>query len=202
MAFISVPNTLMAELIYSGSNGLSENTLYFQKDTAVQDSDPEEIALMLTSWWTANVKPLISSGLTLNRIEVTDLSTEDSFFVAMPVADGAGAVAIGALPNNVSVAVKFNTNRSGRSFRGRNYVLGLSDSQVTGDAIDAAVRTSYIAAYTQLMDDAGTAGYTWVVASRYMNNAPRATGVATRIEFVTMDGTLDSQRRRLYGRGR
>lgn len=201
MPFITVPNVLMAELVFSGASGVCENTLYFRKDTSVQDSDPEDIAIMLTAWWKENLQVLVSNGLTLIKIKVVDLSTEDGFFTEMPVIDGVGGNISAKCPMNVTAAIKFNTNRSGRSYRGRNYFAGLTTTQVTGDALVAGVRDSLIAAYQDLMDHAGNIGFTWVVVSRYMNNAPRATGISTQVEAVTMDSTLDSQRRRLYGRG-
>ena len=43
--------------------------------------------------------------------------------------------------------------------------------------------------------------WSMVVVSRYENNAPRAEGIATLVDRLSSDGVIDSQRRRLPGRG-
>jgi len=45
-------------------------------------------------------------------------------------------------------------------------------------------------------------GADWVVVSRFHDNAPRTAGVVSFINAATVvDATVDSQRRRLPGRG-
>lgn len=201
MAFIPVPNTLMAEMIYWNGNSYSENTLYFKAELPVQDSDPENIWMFLEAWWKENCQSLVSSNIALNKIKVTDISEEDGFFFEAAVTGGTGGNIGAILPMNVTAAVKFNTGRSGRSYRGRNYWIGLVEGQVTADVVEAVTRVAIIAAYTDLLDHAGAEGFQWVVVSRYQNGAPLATGIATPIVSVTMNSEVDSQRRRLFGRG-
>jgi cation transporter-like permease len=66
-----------------------------------------------------------------------------------------------------------------------------------------------ITQYTAFMDAISTAGWTWVIASRFSgvdpdtgDPIPRVAGVTTPVtNVVCTDATLDAQRRRLPGRG-
>lgn len=202
MQFIPIPNVMMAELLYSDNISNFENVLYFKKDAGVLESDPHEVALFLKDWWTANLAPICAGTTYLRQIDVVDLSVEDSFFYSYAFTPVNGGALTPALPKNVTLAVKFSTNRSGRSYRGRNYAVGLTEGKVVGDTAESDYCEALRAAYEELIDAAFTAGYTWVVASRYQNKLPRAIGISTEVENVSVEATIDSQRRRLKGRGK
>jgi hypothetical protein len=104
--------------------------------------------------------------------------------------------------NNVTLAVKWQTGYAGRSYRGRTYFIGLTENNVTGDTVAGAYASGLQGAFEQLMSDLDGAGFGMGVLSRYHNNAPRTAGVLTPITSVSVDTVIDSQRRRLQGRGR
>jgi hypothetical protein len=113
------------------------------------------------------------------------------------------------LPNNVTLTVSFRTANRGRSFRGRNYVVGLGETQVAGNTVAPSVITAFDGIYSQLLASPVAAIATWVVVSRFSGvdpvtkePIPRVTGIATPITSVTVvDNVVDSQRRRLPKRG-
>jgi hypothetical protein len=75
---------------------------------------------------------------------------------------------------------------------------------VTGNTLNAGYASDFVIAYNDLLPGGvfEPDGWRWVVLSRYTAGAPRAAGVAfavTRALFT--DLTVDSQRRRLPGRG-
>jgi len=112
------------------------------------------------------------------------------------------------LPNNVAVTVSFRTGLSGRFARGRNYVSGLSEDAVVLNTVDSAVLADIQAGYEALQDVASDNTSTWVVVSRFSGvdgdgvPIPRVEGVTTPITAVIIvDSIIDSQRRRLPGRG-
>jgi hypothetical protein len=103
------------------------------------------------------------------------------------------------------MAVSFRSALSGRSFRGRNYIPCLTNSQVTGNLIDVSWQGDIINAYAELLFGGGAlpAGWVWVVVSRFTNNLPRVTGIFSEVFSVLVTDTIvDSQRRRLPGRGK
>jgi len=105
-------------------------------------------------------------------------------------------------PMNVTVAVKLVTGLRGRSFRGRIFVVGLTKTSMNGDTLTGDAVNNWKGIYESLLAEkieAGDPG--WCVVSRWQNLLPRAEGLATPIVSVEVDPTVDSQRRRLLGRG-
>jgi hypothetical protein len=204
MPFVPAPNVAMVELRYLWDGQKCENTLYFLRNEDLTVSALEAIGGAIADWWATNLKPQTSDDVSLNTVFVTDLTTATS--PAVEITGGlpqSGAVAEEALPNNVSLAVKFSTVNRGRSFRGRNYILGIIGSVVAANTVSDAFAAAIVDAYEQLLSAAVIgADFTWVVLSRFADNLPREEAVATPITSVSVtDKTIDSSRRRLPGRG-
>ena len=106
------------------------------------------------------------------------------------------------MPNATTIAVKKNTGRAGRSYRGRVYHVGLTEIQVQDNRITPTATAAINTAYSTLITRYTAINCEWVVASTQNNNVPRVVGVATPIVGVSVDPVIDSQRRRLPGRGR
>ena len=205
MPFIPIPNTVMVELFYSQDNQQLENTLYFGRPDTWDIAEMTALADSVNAWAVANICPLQSNTVLFRGCKVTDLSSAVAPVVEkLMFAAQAGSLAQPAMPNNTSLAIKFLTAGRGRSSRGRNYILGLVEDHVGGNNINATVANAYVAAYTLLNVPANLpAGVFWVVASRFFNKLPRATGIAQDVTGVAFSDTIvDSQRRRLPGRGR
>jgi hypothetical protein len=107
------------------------------------------------------------------------------------------------------MSVSFRTESRGRSFRGRNYIVGLTEDQVTGNDFASGITGLFQAVYELLLDFGQDIAWAWVVASRFSgvdpvthDPIPRTTGIATVVTAVTVvDNFVDSQRRRLTTRG-
>lgn len=203
MPFVPVPNTLMAEIRYLFDGEQAENTLYFEFGSTPGIADAEALADALFTWWDTNVKPIQSSAAALREIFVTDLSSQNSFTHARVTSPPSPGQAAGqGLPNNVTTVISLRTHQRGRSFRGRNYWVGLTESQVDVNTVSGTVLANIQAAYVAIQNAIQGLGAQWVVVSRFSNGQPRTTGVTTPITSVaTVDNTVDSQRRRLPGRG-
>lgn len=203
MAFVPVPNTALAEIRMTDDFQKVENTLYFDFGAPPTVTDLQNLGADLLAWYIALMGPLQSSGVALREIYITDLtSATGPTHTETPATLITGGASGEQLPNNVSVAVSFRTALRGRSFRGRNYFVGLVDSQVAHNTLTGAMIAALTNAYNQLPASLGTSGAIWVVVSRFTAGAPRVTGVATPVSAVVIvDDTVDSQRRRLPGRG-
>lgn len=203
MPYIPVVDVVQAELfmLWDGSN--VENVLHFEPDTPPSLALMGELAAHLVTWWNANIKPLCAPQLQLNSLKLTDLSTEFApvlnYNTGLPLV---GTSATATLPNNVAFVVTKRTALRGRSYRGRIYVAGLTEGAVTGSVVAASVVTAYLNAYN-LIKSFSTAGAAWTmqVVSRHQGGVPLINGIATDVTGFTSDGVVDSQRRRLPGRG-
>jgi len=206
MAYQPVNATAMVELVYTYAGQTCENTLYWRHAaTAWSLSELAGLTEFHRAWWIAEMAPFTSSTVALVRVDATDLSDQFGIKYQQTVSPIApGAVAGQALPNNCTIATTFATQNRGRSFRGRNYFVGLAESQVELNVVDETTRDGIIAAYTLLIGPGvGPDGSQWVVVSRTVNGVVQMpTALTTYVTAVRhADFIVDSQRRRLPGRG-
>jgi hypothetical protein len=73
---------------------------------------------------------------------------------------------------------------------------------VVGNEVNGTFLAGLIASYADLLGHVNIGANTLCVVSRFHNNSARVSGVATDILSVSADPVIDSQRRRLPGRGR
>lgn len=205
MAFIAVPNAAMVEIRQTYFGQQIENTLYFEFPSAPNPTDLQGLADDIDTWFTSQVLSVgLVSTLVYNETYVTDLATATSPTAVSTVNAGdTGSDNVSAgMPGNVTICMSIRTSSRGRSSRGRNYISGIAEGAVTGNQFSSTLAASLTAAYEQLITTPPT-GWSWVVVSRYSNGAPRATGLKIPVTSVgVVDLNVDSQRRRLTGRGR
>lgn len=209
MAFIPVPEVTEAILHFSLDGQLVENTLYFVgagDDTIGANS----VAGQISAWAAAQLLPLLCDDIVLDFVQANNLTTSSSATSVAPSGES-GSIVEEPVPNNVCACVSFRTGIRGRSFRGRNYVAAIPNSEVTLNTMSSTLVTNLTNAYNELLPAGGALdGLTWVVVSRFSGvdgvtgkPIPRTTGIFTLVESVLMvDAIVDSQRRRLPGRGR
>lgn len=203
MPFIPVPNTVMVELVYNWNNEICENVLYFEAEGVPDLAEMTALAAALSTWWGANMKGIVATSCSLTNVKVTDLNAANSpgidYSDNMPIV---GTASTPSMPNNVSLAIAKRTVFRGRSYRGRIYSVGLTEGAVDNNAVTSTYRNSVLAAWelTKQFTAAGEV-FNQVVVSRYSSGAPRAEGLTTPIINFSTDGIIDSQRRRLPGRG-
>lgn len=204
-AFIPFENVMACALRFTEFGQEIENVYHVRKDSGPLDTtDFEAVGLILHDWWEDHQQTAAPDVLSLNSIEIVDLTEESSggmtYLLDLPLI---GTVtAAHPLPLNVTVAIKWLTALRGRSYRGRTYYIGLQQEQVEDNALIGSMRSALVANYNALISAFDTTAYDLVVCSRVNNKIVRSVGVATRIISASVDVNLDSQRRRLNGRGR
>lgn len=211
MAFVPVPNTVAVDVIYDWDSQTVENTLYFAKEGAWTAADLVSLLNTISTTVQSTLLPLLSNTLKLVRLTAQVIEAADGLFQLLnvsPPATGSGGDR--PVPNNVSYAVQFKTGQAGRSFSGRNYVPGILEEDVTSNDLNAGTRVGLLDFYTTLGAATAADGFIHVVVSRYSGidpttkkPIPRVEGIATDVTaYTTYDAVVDSQRRRLPGRGR
>ncbi len=204
MPFIPAVGIMQAELIFNCNGQVVENVLHFKPDETYDFATMwSQLGSGLKTWWDTNQKAGTPSAVSLLRIKVTDLSSVTGsaidYTTGLPLA---GTSAQTLAPNNVTVAVKLGTALRGRSYRGRIYHVGLNNTMISGSQITSSAATTLAAAYALLATITATNHFHVGVLSRRANLAWRDTAVFTPMNSVSIDLNLDSQRRRLPGRGR
>lgn len=203
MPFVPAVNTAQVSIRYLYQGQRAENTVYFEMIGGVTEAKMEALAEAIGGKLIADHLPNLPNSLILSEIYVVDLTTETSPAITetggMPAP---GGLSTPALPNNVTLTVSFRTNGRGRSSRGRNYLMGLTEPLVVGNTVDAAFTGVWVPFYTYLLTLDEPDGFIWSVVSRFEDGAPRATALVQPVTgVVVVDMVVDSQRRRLPGRG-
>lgn len=198
MAFIPVPNTCEVAIIYNVLGIEMVNTLGVEKATPWSSGDLDAVIGIVQAWYIAALDALQGDNVDVVAVRAYSLetATSPSRTDTTPMS---GTLAQPLLPGNVSGTVTFQTDFRGRSFRGRNYILGLCENQVTNSVLESAVVTAYTSAYASLGADLLTDGpdFQHVVISRYSAGVPRVAGVTTPVTGYRCNAAVKTQRRRL-----
>lgn len=198
MVFIPATNTLRITLEYTLNGNVVVNVFYLRKNAPILSVNLNTVAASLVSWYTTYVKPHVNSGLSLNKIILRDMTTANSAtldYIVNPAVVGAGVDA--PLPANVAQVVTLRTGLSGRSYRGRVYMAGLGEAQVTGNDVNSTTSVGMATAWLNLNSFVTAQGFELVIASFRANGAPRANAVLTPVNSYFSAGRVDTQRRRL-----
>jgi len=210
--FIPAPNTALVEMVYTCAGQIIENTFHVQKSSPFTALELQGLATAFDNWDGVGASRwalLRANNCVLQQIKTKALDTASSpvYIFVLPVARG-GAGAGGSLPLNVTFCLTLQTGLAGRSQRGRIYFPGIQSGQVQAapaqNQIVAATANQMVTDLNNLIAAVAAlgAGYKMVVTSYYNNGAWRSVAqnsIITNAAYADLN--LDSQRRRLAGRG-
>lgn len=201
--FIPVLNVVQVNMRYQHDGENVENVFHVQVQEPVTVGNINEILDIFEAWNANSNLPLQSNQTRLTSIRAFDLTTEAGAVVDREITvNNTGNPTNFPEPGNVTLAVKKSSNVRGRGSQGRFFWIGLPEAAVEGNRVTAAINGGIIAAANALLEALIQATYPMVVVSYCENNAWRVAGVATPVTGFSTDMRIDSQRRRLAGRGR
>lgn len=203
MPFVPFLNTAQVEMRYQWDSQHVANIFHVRSDDSLTPAVLNDIATAFRGWHEASLRQWQGNTVALREVAVRDLTTPSSIGVLLGVlANNIGTGTTETLPNNCTVAIKWGTGFTGRSYRGRTYHIGLTENMVAQNRLTQVVLDGLEIAYSAVpyLDDSPVLKL--VVASRTANGQPRQVGLTTVITGPAIDPVLDSQRRRLPGRGR
>jgi len=202
--YIVADETAKVQMYFSTPGGVAMNVLNFRTDGGWNAVSLDVLVDEVATSWEAQFSPLQSDQVECYRIVATDLGAPIPAQVdKAPVNDLTGGRASVIMPGNVTVVTKFGTGLAGRSQRGRTYHIGLTDDMCVGDSLVAGmadtIRDAWIDFAGEVHDSPAAADL--VVVSYCHNNAWRTAAQVLNVTTFTTEGILDSQRKRLFGRG-
>lgn len=202
MPFIPTPGCQQVALHFT-QDGQHVANVFNVNYPGVSTTIQEDIADAFDTWWSTNYNTLVSSAVTLNEIVVTDMSTSTGpQFTKTDITSPSGQLNGTAMPNNSALAATFLTGLRGRSYRGRMYIPGIASNILVSENTVKAISITDIITMLQALVTLLTAiDVVLSVLSKFHALAPRTEGVLTPVDGFRVDNTLDSQRRRLPGRG-
>lgn len=203
MAFQPVPNGISCEIRSTLFAQQVENIIYFEQAGTPTAADVQEVAEAVEAWFIGSILPNLGSNVIYREVYARSLVTAAApEWTANTNTGDVGGNAAGTLPNNVTWAVKFTTGLTGRSTRGRNYIYGVPENMVGGNDVDPDWAAAIVAGYQDLLAAPFPTDFVWSVLSRVQNHVVLANGLLYPINTVSFtDTVVDSQRRRLPGRG-
>jgi len=209
MPFQPCPETAEIRISAELHGQIVENVLHCRISTAPTPAELDEVKSVVNDWVTGTYAAHSSNDLNFTKIDVTDLNTASGPQVTQVLSGIHGTTDTPVKTNQDTFCLKLLTGNRGRSFRGRFYWLGVNSSAYDSpNTLSSATVTALIAALDALRIDLNTASHPLGVLSRFSGIGtdhkpiPRPDGILTDVVSVAAtDNTVDSQNRRLPGRG-
>lgn len=201
------PNVARASVIQELFGQLVINTLYFANtgngSFSWNEANLNDLAFEVTQFWQNQMLGSQSSDLTLQGCDTYSLASSEApagnYRLPSPAQ---GGDVTGALPGSVALSVSFRTGGRGRTTRGRNYFGGIAETRVADNLVAQLTVDAIVAAYTTMITTTFVPQTSWCVYSQFFEGQERLQGTFRFVtEVVVVDNVVDSQRRRLPGRG-
>jgi hypothetical protein len=174
-----------------------QNVLHVQAGAAVTLADLIAIADAGVDWFTNTYGPGIVNDICLFSVTATDMSVQGGQQYTAdvsPAVCGSGTVA--PTSGNVTGTISWRTGRTGRRYRGRNYIVGFAEQDIS----DADTMSG------SLVATLATMSVDWILRALGVGLEPVVAsftyGTAEGILSAVIENVVDSQRRRLPRRGR
>lgn len=183
-----VTNAVQVRLLGTYSVNGVVNVLAARKTagTTVTQTLANTVGAAIKSAWSTRIGALCGSNTSLVRVGLRDLTAANQPEFLDTGAPVSGVVASEGLPPQTALCVTLRTAKSGKSFRGRVYVWGFTETEntATGNASTAAVNAA-TAFITDIQSALATSQLTLSVLSR-----PSYAMVETRV-WTLPDGSTE-----------
>lgn len=191
------PQMVKASVQYLSIDSQWYNTLWFFHPSGWVESDALALGDAISDWAAAEIMPYLFNGVELGEVVVYDMQVLDSWVVTSTSSAGTDGGIGGSFASLAScMTVTFKTNRRGRSYRGRNYISGFSETQVGAQFFEATAIAGIELAYENLPTAITGTGGLHVVASAQNGGVERPFGVHQTVTEYDANPRIYSQRNR------
>lgn len=204
MPFTPAPNIVQVELRARKAGQKVENRWFVNCLHEPTTSDFAAIALQVFTVLRASWLPFLPSDVAITELFLRSMQSINAIqltVAALPTDVGSSTGTPG--PNQNTLCVSLRSTSSGRSARGRLYWLGLSEDQYTVNTMVASARTQIRDAVEAMRFALSNDNHPWTIVSFFSGGGPRPGGPVYFLvsTVLTVDDVIDSQRRRMPGRG-
>lgn len=203
MAFIPTPNAISLSFEFLLGGQVVVVTLSVMSQNPVTEARLGQAAQAGADWVVAELLPFLSSNLTFTGVRAYSQDSDSAPVFVLPVSPTIpGGQNFTTLPNNVAGVISLRTANRGRSGRGRMYIPGIPDTmQASPTTLTNVFVAGMVDAAIKLDDYFNPLGFQPGVISKRHNKQDRVTGLFQPFTSAVVDNRIDSQRRRLEGRG-
>jgi len=203
--FIPAPSVAHVFLNYREFGQQLQNNLWFLGLAQWDTSSLRELADAAIANWVTDMGAEIATAVQLFSVIAKDMEVLDGAAVErIPGSTLLGTRNNEPMPSGVTLTTTFLTELTGRSHRGRVYNVGITDDMVSGNAVSAILAGTISSNWDNFithMIEGCTNAAGQVVASYCYNLNWRTTAEITPVTGFRTEVNIDSQRRRLTGRG-
>lgn len=197
MAIPNQPFIAHVTMVFSRDTRIMENTFHLFKATGWTLTTLMQAAVDTVSWWNLYYKFCCGNGVALTQVQIRLYDPANPLAFDQPVSPAqAGNIAETLEAGNVTVTLSWRTGLAGRKQRGRIYLVGLTEPRVNANDTITSVQLSLMA--TAAAQFIGPVWSNGVVPAIFH----RADNTYTPVNSYVLENVVDSQRRRLPGRGR
>jgi len=223
---LQIPAGAQLRLLWNVNNQLAINVigLVITGNPVINQALAETIGSAVKSAYTTNLAPRMATTTTLARVGIRDLRSTN-----LPEFRDTGTIPPGTgtgdtMPASICAVATLRTAGSGKSFRGRVYFSGFTETENTANGVASAAVGTSVVAFLNAVDTAVTgSGFRLAVLTRPQDDVvitettthSDGTVVARRLSHQTAksgaarqvttienrNATWETQRRRSNGRG-
>lgn len=200
MAFQRVPNTVEITVVMQQNLEIVTNTFHAELGVIYTLAQVQALALLVDGLVAAQLVPLMTLDSQYLRVEVRGLDSENDLFAENNDNTAIGGDPSTGLPNSVTLSIKKASGQTGRSARGRWYIVGIpSNTLATNEnQLLQAEADLWLSALEGVRTGVAISIWTPVIVSRFTAGLPRAEGKTFPwLSVVLVDRNVDSQRNRL-----
>jgi len=191
-----IPNAVKVTISGSLFGQLVENVWTVQSGDPPTDADLTTIIDEFLLDY-PNITANLSAALTYTNIVARYMGDPAGPELAQAISPAiAGGLELDSAPGNVAICVSLKTALAGRRFRGRKFFSGIPKNSLIDNTMDATQAEGVRFACQTLINGLVTAGFPMTIVS-----LTGMTNVLVTNATLT-DNFIDSQRRRLTGRGK
>lgn len=203
MPFVPALNVLQCETRWTYLGQQVENVTYWRTTGVPTPENAADLYMEFEAAFVAHTMTLTSNQMLFREMYLTDLSSETApTYTVLPEEPLAGTANTTPLPSSVALCISFRTNGRGRSARGRNYAMGVTEAHVDGNLFLSSWVNGQLDFYNRWRNQSAASSLQQVVISRISEGVERAEAFVQPVTAIlVVDSVVDSQRRRLLGRG-
>lgn len=197
MAFVPTPNCARVVINFIQGTSTYSNVLHFTKD-AFTGGDMNILANAVDQAVADAHLPNITANSVYVGVRVYDIRTSTGAVVFNNDNTGGGAAAGDPAPLNSAVVITLRTNTRGRTGRGRMYVAGFADAELSGFTWSTNAQQAANNYLTEIRDSAALLGWIHVIRSTQTDGVLLNPAVTREVvSFDIRSGITGTQRRRL-----
>lgn len=191
------PSVCRVAMVFSRDTRQFVNTFHIQRSAVWTNAAMMAAAQIFSDWWNTSYKNISWLGVSLTQVQVrlydptNPLAYDLTLTTPIP-----GSINTPPATANATLAASWRTGLAGRKHRGRFYTVGLTEA-------NAADNDTVTSPYVLALGNAAVALLNALAAQTIGAVIfHRNTNTTTLIITTIIESLIDSQRRRLAGRGR